>query len=562
MKQTLSYDARGNVNIRKTIFPSPFVALLIAAIALFSCKKTKEEVPQPEPSYHLNVSTALVQCGAAAGTNTNVSIDANAEWKITVPSGTDWVEVSKTTGTGNDSIQVKVTKENNTGIKRTITLTVALVNGKAQAKQITVEQDFLVADPVSISIAWKKLLGGNGNDYGYSIIKTPDGGYLLSGRTTSNNGDITSTKGGIDMWVAKLDAAGTITWAKTYGGNADEYAVAASNTTDGGYVLTGFTLSNNNGDVGQNHGATDFWVLKIDATGGIQWQKSLGGSGDDRPYAIAVTTEGKIGVAGYTMSNNSGDVGGNHGSQDMWVLLLDNGNGNVLSNKTFGGSGDEAAKALAPAPDGGLYVGGNATSSNNGDVGATKGGADFWILQLDKNLSIVWKSSFGGTNIEDLTALSTGANNTLIATGSTKSNSTGDVGTAKGGEDVWVLQINAANGALNWQKVFGGVNNDAAKGVLVKADGTIVLAGYTYSNNSGDVEANHGAGDFWIIGLNGSGNATWKKALGGDNEELAYAIAESTDGFAVAGATMSKNSGDVEGGYGNSDVWVVKLKDE
>jgi len=107
-----------------------------------------------------------------------------------------------------------------------------------------------------------------------------------------------------------------------------------------------------------------------------------------------------------------------------------------------------------------------------------------------------------------------------------------------------------------------GSTDPYSSGTLVKADGTIVLAGYTYSNNSGDVEANHGAGDFWIIGLNGSGNATWKKALGGDNEELAYAIAESTDGFAVAGATMSKNSGDVDGGFGNSDVWVVKLKDE
>jgi len=560
MKQILSFDARGKVDYRKTTFPYSFFGLLIAALVLISCKKSNEDPPPQDPSYHLNLSTAIVQSAASAGSSTKVSIDANAEWKITLPAETDWVEVNKTSGANNDSIQVKVTKENNTGTKRTATITVALVNGKAPTKQITVEQDFLAADPVSI--AWKKVLGGNGNDYGYSIIKTPDGGYLLSGRTTSNNGDITSTKGGIDMWVAKLDAAGSITWQNTYGGNADEYSVAAANTPDGGYALTGFTLSNNNGDVGQNHGYTDFWVLKINSAGIIQWQKTLGGAGDDRPYAITVTTEGRIGVAGFTLSDNSGDVGSNHGGQDMWVMLLDNGNGDFLSKKTFGGNGDESAKALAPAPDGGLYVGGAATSSNNGDVGATKGSSDFWVLHLDKNLSVVWQSSFGGTNIEDLNALAAGANNTLIAAGSTKSNGTGEVGTSKGGEDIWVMQINAATGALDWQKVFGGVNNDVAKAVLTKANGNIVMAGYTYSNNSGDVEANHGAGDFWIIQLNSTGSLTWKKALGGDNEELAYSVAESTDGFAVAGFTMSKNSGDVGAGYGNSDVWIVKLKDE
>lgn len=562
MKQALSYDERENLKYNKKGFLSSFFRLLFAVIVLISCKKTKEELPQPEPSYHLNVSTTLVQSAASAGGSTNVSIDANAEWKITVPPGTDWVEVNKTSGTGNDSVQVKIIKENNTGIKRTTKITVSLANGKAQPKEISVEQDFQVVPGTDVTIAWKKVLGGNGNDYGYSIIRTVDGGYLLSGRTTSNNGDITSSKGGIDMWVVKLDAAGSISWQKTLGGNADEYSVAAANTPDGGYVLTGFTLSNNNGDVGQNHGSADFWVVKINSTGDIQWQKTLGGTGDDRPYAITATTEGNIGVAGYTMSNNTGDVGNNHGSKDMWVMLLENNTGNFLSKKTFGGTGDEIAKALLPASDGGLYVGGSATSNSNGDVGATKGSNDFWLLHLDKNLSIVWQNSFGGTNIDDLNALAAGANNTLIAAGTTKSNSSGDVGASKGGEDIWVIQVNAATGTLGWQKTFGGVNNDGAKGVSVTKDGNIALAGYTYSNNDGDVEANHGAGDFWMLGLNNSGNITWKKALGGDGEELAYAIAESADGFVVAGATMSNNSGDVDAGHGNSDVWVVKLKDE
>jgi hypothetical protein len=541
------------------IFSSTIFSLLIAVLFLASCKKTKDETPPPtESSYHLNLTTALVQSPAAAGTSTDVSVDANAEWKVTLPA-VDWIEIDKTSGTGNDVIKVKVSKENNSGAKRTVTITVALVNGKAPSKQITVEQDFMVLNPVTVD--WKKTLGGNGNDYGYSIIKTTDGGYLLSGRTTSNNGDITSTKGGIDMWVVKLDAAGAITWQKSYGGNADEYSVAAAATPDGGYVLTGYTLSNNNGDVGQNHGNTDFWVLKISGTGVLQWQKTLGGTGDDRPSAITVTTEGRIGVAGYTNSAN-GDVGTNHGLEDMWVMLLDNGNGNFLWKKTFGGNGSENAKALAPAPDGGLYVGGTTSSNNNGDVGSSKGNNDFWVLHLDRNLSILWKNNFGGTNNEDLNALAVGAGNTLIAAGSTKSSNSGDVGAATGSEDMWIIKINATTGALLSQKVLGGSNIDVVKGILVRPNGNIVAGGYTYSNNSGDVEANHGSGEFWVVGLDPNNSVVFKKALGGDNEELGFSIAEGNQGFAVTGYTLSNNNGDVGQNHGNSDVWVVKLKDE
>jgi len=559
MKQVELNIANEKRNHLARIFSFPVLSLLAALLFLASCGKDPV-TPTPTPAtYHLNVSQASVQAPATAGATSNITIDANADWKITIPAGVDWIEVNKTAGTGNDAIQVKVSKENNTGAKRTAVLTVSLLNGKAPAKDITVEQDFIVLNP--LTVAWKKVLGGNGNDYGYSIIKTSEGGYLLSGRTTSDNGDITSTKGGIDMWVVKLDAAGATSWQKSYGGNADEYSVAAAATPDGGYVLTGYTLTNNHGDVGPNHGSTDFWVIKINSTGSLQWQKTLGGTGDDRPTSIAVTTEGKIGVAGFTNSNN-GDVSGNHGSQDMWVMLLDNANGNFISKKAFGGNGDESAKALAAAPDGGLYVGGNSSSSNNGDVGSSKGNTDFWVFQLDKNLSIVWKKNLGGINNEDLGALALGANNTLVVAGSTKSSNSGDVGAGKGSEDMWIVTINATTGALVSQKVLGGDGIDVAKGLLVRPNGNIVVAGYTYSNNSGDVEANHGAGEFWIVGLNNNGSIAFKKALGGNSDDLAYSIAEGNQGFAVAGYTLSKDNGDVGATHGNSEVWVVKLNDQ
>lgn len=541
------------------VFPLYLFSLLMITLSFASCKKDKPD-PQPETTYHLNLTPPTVQSPATAGSTTNVTIEANSPWTVTIPAGIDWIELNKTTGNGNDAIQVKISKENTTATERSAVLTVTLNNGKAPAKNITVQQE--AATQTNVGVVWKKVIGGNGNDYGYSIIKTPDGGYLLSGRTSSNNsGDVPATKGGIDMLAIKIDAAGNLAWQKTYGGNADEYSVAAAATPDGGFVLTGYTLTNNNGDVGANHGATDFYVVKINAAGALQWQKSLGGAHDDRPNAVTVTTEGRIAVAGYTSSNNTGDVGANHGNEDMWIVLLDN-NGNLLSKKSLGGNASETAKAIIPAPGGGVYLAGNTSSSNNGDVGAGKGNADFWVLHLDKNLSIQWKNSLGGTNIEDLNALAAGPGNTLVAVGSTKSNNSGDVGAAKGGEDIWIVQLNALNGSLNWQKLMGGNVIDVAKGVVVSDDGSLLVAGYTYSHNSGDVGANKGAGDFWIMKLGSTGSVIWKKLMGGDDEDLGFAIAQGNDnGFAIAGYTFSHNNGDVGANHGNTDIWVVKLKE-
>jgi len=533
--------------------------LLAAILLITACKKEKPK-PQPETSYYLRVSAASVQSPASAGTVANVSIEANSDWKVTLPAtGADWLQVNKTAGTGNDNLQVTITKENTSGAKRTATITVSLTNGKADAKQVVVEQEFTAG--TNVTIDWKKVLGGSGNDYGYTIIRTPDGGYLLGGRTSSNNnGDVGPIKGGIDMWVVKLDATGAIAWQKTFGGNSDEVATAAAVTSDGGYVLTGYTVSNNNGDVGANHGGVDFWVVKLNSNGTLQWQKTLGGNADDWPYAVTVTSEGRIVVAGYTKSNNNGDVGANHGNEDFWVVMLENADGTAVWKKTIGGNGSEIARALAPAENGSFFIGGNASSNNNGDVPATKGNADFFIMKMDKNGAIVWKKTLGGSGIEDLNGLAVAPNNVLVAVGSTKSNNSGDVGATTGSEDYWVTNLNAGTGALNWQKSLGGQSADAAKSVIAKNDGGIIVAGYVYSTNTGDVTANPGNGDFWVVELSAAGNLVWKKALGGDNEDLGMAVADGGNGPVIAGYTQSHRSGDVGDGHGNSDVWVVKLK--
>ncbi len=131
-------------------------------------------------------------------------------------------------------------------------------------------------------IEWQKCLGGISTDYAFfdSIYQTADGGYIVFGSTYSNNGDVSGNHGGYDTWVVKLNAAGVIEWQKCLGGTSTDYGYSIQQTADGGYIVSGYTQSNN-GDVSGNHGGGDIWVVKLNAEGSIEWQKCLGGSSYD-----------------------------------------------------------------------------------------------------------------------------------------------------------------------------------------------------------------------------------------------------------------------------------------
>lgn len=177
---------------------------------------------------------------------------------------------------------------------------------------------WLVRMTGSGGVVWKKCFGGSNYDAANDIVATPDAGYILVGETQSNNGDVSYNHGGKDCWVVKLNSLGAIEWEKTYGGSSDEVATSIHATTDGGYIVTGYT-SSNDGDVTGHQGLYDYWVFKIDAVGNIVWQKTFGGSSHDSPSSIDLTTDGGFVVAGYS-SSTDGDVSTNKGYVDYWIV--------------------------------------------------------------------------------------------------------------------------------------------------------------------------------------------------------------------------------------------------
>ncbi|HVX28150.1 MAG TPA: T9SS type A sorting domain-containing protein, partial [Parafilimonas sp.] len=170
------------------------------------------------------------------------------------------------------------------------------------------------------NMLWQKTLGGSGQDNASSIQQTVDGGYIISGYSYSNNGDVTGNHGNADYWIVKTDALGNIQWQKSLGGSNLDFAVRINETSDGGYIVAGTSYSSN-GDIISNHGNADYWIVKLNTVGSIEWQKALGGSNYDETYSILQTSDEGYIVAGRTRSNNY-NVTGNHGDEDFWIVKL------------------------------------------------------------------------------------------------------------------------------------------------------------------------------------------------------------------------------------------------
>jgi len=233
------------------------------------------------------------------------------------------------------------------------------------------------------NIEWQKCLGGTNDDWAYSIQQTSDGGFIVAGETGSNDGDVSGNQEGDGAWVVKLNSSGAILWQKCLGGYDWDYAYSYSiqQTSDGGFIVAGESWSND-GDVLGNHGGYDYWVVKLNSLGDIEWQKCLGGSSDDYAYSIQQTSDSGFIVAGYTWSND-GDVSGNHGGYDYWVVKL-NSSGAILWQKCLGGTGGEVASSIQQTIDGGFIVAGETGGSNDGDVSGYHGNYDAWVVKLTK----------------------------------------------------------------------------------------------------------------------------------------------------------------------------------
>lgn len=408
-------------------------------------------------------------------------------------------------------------------------------------------------------VEWQKCLGGTGFDYGNDCLQTSDGGYMIIGNGTSNDGDITGNHGAADIWIVKLNVLGTIEWQKTYGGSGHEFSPKISKTPDGGYIF--ICISNSvNGDVTGNHGMMDIWVVKIDAAGTMQWQKSLGGSNDEYSGSIKTTTDGGYILAGYTFSSN-GDVTGNRGNGDAWVVKLAL-SGAVVWTKCYGGAEYDEARDVIEMNDGNFVFAGY-TRSSDGDLSINYGSADAWFAKVNVlDGTVMWSQTYGGSGADYMYALQKTSDPliSIVASGSTGSPNDYNVTGNHGATDVWVVLLEDGNGILTSAKCFGGSGFDgfARSSIQVTNDQGYFITTHSSTAN-GDVTSAYGNSDYWMLKLNRGLTIDWQLSAGGSSQDEAAAGIETADGsYFICGFTASTD-GNVIGNHGSWDYWVVKL---
>jgi hypothetical protein len=409
-----------------------------------------------------------------------------------------------------------------------------------------------VAQP---TIEWQRSYGGTQYEEAKSIQQTNDGGYIVAGYSRSIDLDITDNHGAYDFWVLKLSSLGEPEWKKSYGGTNNEWANAVKQTTDGGYIMAGFSQSNN-GDVSGNHGDSDFWVVKLNQTCTIQWQKSLGGSEGDEARDIQQTRDGGYIVVGLAYSSD-GDLTSNQGATDFWVVKLDS-LGDITWQKSLGGSFIDDANAVKQTPDGGYIIVGQ-SGSNDGDVSGLNGGTDVWVVKLNHEGTLEWQRMLGGTGLDRAHDVGLTDDGGFILTGNAGWGD-GDISHHNGGSDLWMVKLDFL-GKIIWEKSLGGSSEDFATSIQQTSDGGFIAAGSTESTD-GDVSNNDGGVDMWVVKLDKVGDLQWEKAIGGTMADRARCIQQTADGsFIIAGRSTSSN-GDATYNRGLPDYWVVKLSPE
>lgn len=512
------------------------ILLFVTGVLASGCKK---DPPAPEGPY-VRFGQSSLQLAPTPGAEATLTVESNIAWKLKIGEEVDaLLDIDKKQGSGNTTIHLKT--QNNATTEKTVTIkAVAADKPDEILATMTVTQK-----PYNPQIEITSYLGGSKDDYANAVIATADGGVIVAGHIySSKSGQV----------------------------------------------------------IGDNHSAdlADFWIVKLNASNDIVWQKILGGSKDDYATGICKTTDGSYVVAGSTRSHNSGDVGANNSgtdnnSSDFWLVKFaenaDKKGINIAWDTTVGTAADEIATAIAATPDNGIVVTGR--THNNG---AATG--DFYTAKVKSDGTIAWKTQTGGATAENAYGIAAAQDGCMVAgyqisngnaiakflryndqgviTKSTdilNGNHTGAksiiaipdgflaVGSAQRtidgntSEDCAVFTINADGGSCSIVAQLGGAGYDEAMSIVPTNDGGYAIAGYTASSHTGDVTDNNiGIEDYWIVKLNSSFQKLWDKSFGTSGKDIANGIAATTDGkYVVAGYSPAASKG--------NDYGILKIKD-
>jgi hypothetical protein len=409
-------------------------------------------------------------------------------------------------------------------------------------------------------IEYVQTYGGSGEDEGVGVVQANDGAYMILGTTASNDGDIVDKTGSDrDFWLLKVNATGQLIWSKTYGGTADDVATSISKTPDGGYILSGYSRSND-GDVGGNEGFHDFWVVKVDANGVVVWENNFGFSGSDQAFQVIPTVDGGYFVSGFLDVTASQGQGNDtreplHGVGDFWGIKLDS-QGQWQWRRYFGGTNNDRSYDVFQTPDGGFLMAGS-SESDDFDIVDSKGSYDYWVVKISAQGQKQWTRSFGGSEIDIAYAMESTADGNFVIAGDSRSTDQ-NVSTPLGNADLWVVKF-SPNGSLIWERSLGGALFESARDITRLSNGNLLISGTTRSANT-DVSNNIGLNDAWIVIIDQAGDLLFEKTVGGSSLDFGEAAIETLDNKIIVTGNTESNDVDITQNKGLKDLMLIKLK--
>ncbi|MBP9881009.1 MAG: T9SS type A sorting domain-containing protein [Chitinophagales bacterium] len=391
-----------------------------------------------------------------------------------------------------------------------------------------------------MEMIWQQNFGGTALDQPRAIIVDADGGLLIAGYSDSEDNDVTANYGQYDFWLLKIDSFGEKIWERSYGGSEYDQCYDILSTQDGGFIMCG-TSRSEDGDVTENYGNNDVWIMKINNAGEIEWQKNYGGENFDKAQKIIEISDGYIFVG--STSSQTGDVTGLHGDEtDMWVVKIST-EGELIWQKTIGTFGDDSGYSIIELFNG-MYL---AIGTFNGDVG---------IGKINSEGDLVSQFSYGGSDGEYGYSIVELLSNKILVSGTTFSND-GDIVGFHGGQDAWVFTIDSV-GTLIWSKCYGGSDFETAHKIKKSITGNYIFSGIAESEN-GDLTENNGSEDIWIVELDTMGNIISQNTYGGSDYDEAFSFLELPDSSLVIPGNSRSDDFDVIDNYGDFDFWVFKL---
>lgn len=363
-------------------------------------------------------------------------------------------------------------------------------------------------------------------------------------------------------------------WDNTYGGNSRDWNCQVNQNSSNQLFLIGDAQTDVDGNKSVQLCDTtianaDIWLIKIDSSGAILWQKNLGARSDERfPQLLHLNNSAKEMIfASFSTSDTACDKTTLNCdttpliSPDYWLCLLDS-NGSKIWDKSFGGDNFDDYPQIARLANGDIILSGESNSPDtcNKTVANYSISNDLWTVKINSSGAIIWDKVYGGTNAEYITSVISLAGGAFLLAGSTQSDISGDVSQAsQGGLDYWMIKIDNAGNKI-WDKRFGGSLGEKCAHTSQTPDGGFIMCGFTTSPQGGDVsEPPKGTQDYWVVKTDSNGIKLWDKRYGGNNGSFGTWVEPAANGYWILGYTNSDNVIDVtEPTYGGSDYWILR----